>query len=851
MSPFVDWLPAEIARSTLWLALAGVTAALLLKLARITSPALHRIAWCMTLLVGCFLVRLPIDVPWYPAEPAPMPAVEPAPPRSDVYAADSEMATLPPITPEAMPIESGPPIVAAPPASSPARPSAVQSARWVPSWPQLALMAWMVGIAALVALWLVGYCWFVFRLPPGIEGDPTWQDEWRTLLAGQGTGRPTALRVTGNLGPMLCRLPRGYELLVPEPLWRKLSAAEREAILRHELAHWRRGDVWKSLAVRVLALVHWFNPLSWWAVRRFDEAAEWACDRAATAGEPTAYAKILVHLSELAGPRARYGSALRGRPLAARIRRLVTKEQKEDSAMKKTFVFAAAACLAFAALVRVQLVAQEPAGPAEVKPAAQPASPRVQSQREPVVGPVEEPVPAPPAPENPKSENLWFFVGAEPDSAVHRAQQRMVETAKQAYGAAVASWKAATITPDRVYIWSSRWMVAALDAARKHEDRIAAATAHLDRMRDFEKSIKVLYESGTKGGEALEMASANFYVAEAERKLAELNAPPHVAPRAAVQPTIPVAPRASIPPQATPQQPVPQATPAPVIPPQTAPPALRPSPPTSPYPRNLRYDEKTFDEWTTLLHRDLSPVLRRDAMYALAEFAANGYGREATETIFATMQAYAPSSTDRRERELSEAAIFAVGKAPLDDVLPIVTKALKSGNGNQRLFAVNVLPVSKAKDEIVPLLVSAMQDKDPAVADLARMRLAVMDHDAPALADWLRAALSGQNSQDLSKALSLLDRPELFFPNGEHVTHIARFPALAPEVVNLLGHDEPGIRRQAAHCLWNLGQAAVPALEAETSKSATAPTSTRARQLLDQMLQPAGAPRREFNWESE
>ncbi len=70
MNPLTEWLPVEIVRATLWLALAGVTAALVLRLARITSPTLHRVASCATLLVGCFLVRPTIDIPWYAAEPA-------------------------------------------------------------------------------------------------------------------------------------------------------------------------------------------------------------------------------------------------------------------------------------------------------------------------------------------------------------------------------------------------------------------------------------------------------------------------------------------------------------------------------------------------------------------------------------------------------------------------------------------------------------------------------------------------------------------------------------------------------------------------------------------------------------
>ena len=170
-----------------------------------------------------------------------------------------------------------------------------------------------------------------------------------------------ALRVTEDLGPMLCRLPEGYELLVPAPLWRELNVRERDCILRHELAHFERGDVWKSLAVRLLALPHWFNPLAWFAVRRFDEAAEWACDLAATGeASATGYAKALLRLGEAASRHPSYMPAARGRTLATRIRRLLARQPQDDAAAKKFFIVAVGIGVAIAALVRVELVAKEP-----------------------------------------------------------------------------------------------------------------------------------------------------------------------------------------------------------------------------------------------------------------------------------------------------------------------------------------------------------------------------------------------------------------------------------------------------------------------------------------------------------
>ncbi len=240
-------------------------------------------------------------------------------------------------------------------------------------WPLVALAVWLSGIVGLVAAWLIGYARFVARLPKPLPAETEWLDQWHELLLEEGRAGDVVLRVTENMGPLLCRLPRGYALLVPRTLWAELTGAQRRAILVHELAHLTRRDVWKSLAVRLLALPHWFNPVSWLAVRRFDEAAEWACDQAATGDEPTEYAKILMRLGELANSPLRFGSAMSRRPLAARIRRLLNHSRQEDTVMKKAALLALGLCLVTTAAVRVNLVAREPEllEPREFDPTAQ------------------------------------------------------------------------------------------------------------------------------------------------------------------------------------------------------------------------------------------------------------------------------------------------------------------------------------------------------------------------------------------------------------------------------------------------------------------------------------------------
>jgi hypothetical protein len=265
--------------------------------------------------------------------------------------------------------------------------------------------------------------------------------------------------------------------------------------------------VWKSLVVRLLALPHWFNPVGWLAVRRFEEAGEWACDRAATREAlSTEYAKLLVRLGQQPDTFG-YGSAARGRTLAARIRRVLAGDPKADSTMKRTFVIAVAAVFVAASLVRVDLVAKPPAEDEE-----SPAPPQSREQPRPASSGV-----VPPA-SKAEPEAL------DPAAAPRDVQQRLVEHARRAYETTLAAVAAQTTTLNAIFEWSLRWMQAAEALATNDAERLAARRDHLERMRTIQKNVQKLYDVGTKGGEEKDLAIANFYLADAERRLAEFEA---------------------------------------------------------------------------------------------------------------------------------------------------------------------------------------------------------------------------------------------------------------------------------------------------------------------------------------
>jgi uncharacterized protein YoxC len=188
-----------------------------------------------------------------------------------------------------------------------------------------------------------------------------WRAEWARLLEQYRVGREIRLWVTRCEGPMLCRLRQGPTVLVPGDLWQALSASARRLILRHELAHYLRGDLWKSLLVRVLALPQWFHPGAWWAVRMFDQCGERLCDELAASGpaERIDYARALAQLAAWRLPVHAVGSCAHSHPLVSRVRFLLTSPKKENGIMRSALLLSVAAVLFVAGAVRVQLVAKD------------------------------------------------------------------------------------------------------------------------------------------------------------------------------------------------------------------------------------------------------------------------------------------------------------------------------------------------------------------------------------------------------------------------------------------------------------------------------------------------------------
>lgn len=100
-----------------------------------------------------------------------------------------------------------------------------------------------------------------------------------------------------------------HRLLLPQGFARTFSAEELRFVFLHELAHVRRRDLLLNWLMTALQIVHWFNPLVWFAFARWRVDRELACDAAALeaagAANNQAYGRTMLRLLETfcpAGP---------------------------------------------------------------------------------------------------------------------------------------------------------------------------------------------------------------------------------------------------------------------------------------------------------------------------------------------------------------------------------------------------------------------------------------------------------------------------------------------------------------------------------------------------------------------
>lgn len=156
---------------------------------------------------------------------------------------------------------------------------------------------YFAGLAATITVFALRRRRLARRLRSGRKAasDTLMEEVYRPLCAEMGLRRPPALyRCAFIPGPLLAGVLRPAIYL---PLEMEEGAALRLA-LRHELTHYRQGDLPLKLLVLAATAVQWFLPLGPLLRYDFDEVCEEVCDAAVAAGlsgeERQAYAGMLL-----------------------------------------------------------------------------------------------------------------------------------------------------------------------------------------------------------------------------------------------------------------------------------------------------------------------------------------------------------------------------------------------------------------------------------------------------------------------------------------------------------------------------------------------------------------------------
>jgi uncharacterized protein (TIGR03435 family) len=211
-------------------------------------------------------------------------------------------------------------------------------------WPVILLVAWLCGLLLVVFSWMRG--WLLIRASIRASSRMALLAEVPVLSS------PLLLEpgVFGIFRPVL---------LLPQGIDDRLSPAQLDAIIAHEICHVRRRDNLTAAIHMVVEALFWFHPAVWWIQTRLLEERERACDEIVlqSGNDADIYAESILNVCKfcIESPLACV-AGVAGSDLKGRIVRIMTGKAAHNLDLGRKLLLALTATVAISIPVVFGLV---------------------------------------------------------------------------------------------------------------------------------------------------------------------------------------------------------------------------------------------------------------------------------------------------------------------------------------------------------------------------------------------------------------------------------------------------------------------------------------------------------------
>ncbi len=207
------------------------------------------------------------------------------------------------------------------------------------TWQGVVFLLWLAVVIALGLLLLQRAMFVRGLVAQAKSAGGLMNDALEYCCKCMGVKRKIGLKVSANAtSPAVCGLFRPV-ILLPHKLAPSLGSRGLRAVLLHELAHIRRGDLWVNLAQTILQIAYFYNPLLWLANAMIRRVREQAIDETvlvAMGEKAQQYPQTLVNVAKLAFKRPVLSLRLIGvveskSALAGRIKHILNRPMPKSA----------------------------------------------------------------------------------------------------------------------------------------------------------------------------------------------------------------------------------------------------------------------------------------------------------------------------------------------------------------------------------------------------------------------------------------------------------------------------------------------------------------------------------------